>query len=204
MSRPAAIVIVLALLSTSALAQEESVRTPVEPGTLSSGAFGVEAGFGIGGGPPPGFGADLVVGLGGLDLFAGASVIPGICILDSCSPATALVGGGAQARLLESADGRTRLGLRGSFDIDPSQSDRYMATGAVQVATGSTRHRFVLEALAVYDHSAASGDAEVILAAVPGYELLGRNLGLFVGIGPAIETGTNEVLPAFRADLMWR
>jgi hypothetical protein len=193
-------VVIVGIGGGEAVAGSARVASVFEPGAIARGDFAVRGGVSIANGPF-GIGGQLVLGLGGAEVFAGVSGIPGICLGDGCAPATVFASGGAQVAVLSGFEGRFRLGMRAALDADVRGVDEfYLAHSAATVTVGPvlrTRRydvNLIGEAIAAKSHEAgfeAEHDGYYV-GGSGGAELRGGNVALVVLAGAAAPLSGQE------------
>lgn len=180
------------------------MATPIEPGTLGAGQVGIRVGTGLGTGPI-GLGAQVVVGLGGVDLVLGTSLVPPWCGYGGCDDAEVFVGGGVQTRLAR--DHRFTLGARAQYEAAVIGDRSSVLAAGVTAATGPRRWRglFDIGALRWDEDGDPFGDNGWYVGGTVGLERLYRQAGVTASIGYGLPfDGPSDGMLLGTAMVFWR
>jgi len=185
------------------------VASPLEPGTLGRGDFAGRFGVGLGNGPL-GLGAEVALGLGGVDLLASVGYLPQFCVNlgelgGGCDPALVFVGSGMQAMLRES--GPVRFGMRVKGDASITGDRTGLLVAGVGASTGGSAVRVSLGAVTAgwYEEDDPFEENGWYVGPEVGLQYLRGHAGGAVTVGYGFPlTGQPKPMPLVSATAVWR
>jgi hypothetical protein len=190
--------IVWFLLLIPATAFADGRKSAMEPGTLGLGHFGVRVGFGVSPDAPSLGGAEVMVGLGTVDL---GLTIGGLGFAEELGTGV-LPGASLQAVLAELEGGNVRLSTRVSLQLATSDEevDGALITGVGRVTFGESSGAFCGFADALVTVAPDREGGTVLGGAQLGVMAVGEHAGVYLSGGVGIVS--DGIFPLFTVGVL--